>query len=92
MLLLLPCAYKSMFDISCPLCGAQRSILLLAQGEVTASFIMCPPIYFLLLTAVIVLCTKALHISISKPTVCFLLAINISVLIFNCVLKNLGYT
>ena len=39
---LLPCAYKQLFGFSCPLCGFQRSMLLLLDGQVWASIIRFP--------------------------------------------------
>jgi hypothetical protein len=45
----LPCAYKYFFGIDCPICGAQRSMLLLLQGNFAASFKTYPPLIFLLL-------------------------------------------
>ncbi|MBO5361416.1 MAG: DUF2752 domain-containing protein [Paludibacteraceae bacterium] len=39
---LLPCAYKQLFGISCPLCGFQRSMLLLHKGEVWESICQFP--------------------------------------------------
>ncbi len=47
---MLPCFTKQMIGMDCPGCGIQRSILLLSQGEITASFMMYPgliPIIFL---------------------------------------------
>src|ERR1035437_2838241 len=41
---LLPCAYKQMLGIDCPLCGFQRSLIMLFRGEVTMSFHMYPPL------------------------------------------------
>lgn len=41
---LLPCAYKLLFGISCPMCGFQRSLLLLVQGRVGDSIMMFPPL------------------------------------------------
>jgi hypothetical protein len=45
---MLPCAYKYFFGIDCPICGAQRSMLLLLQGNFIESFKMYPPLIFLL--------------------------------------------
>ena len=44
-----PCAYKYFFGIDCPICGAQRSLLLLMQGNVEDSFKIYPPLVFLLM-------------------------------------------
>lgn len=45
---MLPCAYKYFFGIDCPICGAQRSLLLLMQGNFVESFRLYPPLIFLL--------------------------------------------
>ncbi len=45
---MLPCAYKYFFGIDCPICGAQRSLLLLMQGNFAESFKLYPPLIFLL--------------------------------------------
>lgn len=39
-----PCAYKQLFGIDCPLCGFQRSLVLLFNGEFVESLIMFPPL------------------------------------------------
>lgn len=41
---LLPCAFKTLFGIDCPICGFQRSFLLLLQGRFADSFKMYPPL------------------------------------------------
>src|SRR5579863_1603769 len=41
---LLPCAFKTLFGIDCPICGFQRALLLLLQGNFTDSFKMYPPL------------------------------------------------
>jgi Protein of unknown function (DUF2752) len=46
---MLPCAYKYFFGIDCPICGAQRSFILLLQGDFAESFKMYPPLLFLLI-------------------------------------------
>lgn len=45
---MLPCAYKYFFGIDCPICGSQRSLLSLMQGDFAESFKMYPPLVFLL--------------------------------------------
>ena len=49
---LLPCAYKQLFGISCPMCGFQRSVLLSAQGRVGDSIMMFPPMVALVVASV----------------------------------------
>jgi hypothetical protein len=41
---LLPCLYKSLFDFDCPICGFQRSFLLLFNGKFVESFKMYAPL------------------------------------------------
>ncbi len=56
---LFPCASKSLFNLDCPVCGFQRSLLLLFEGEFLESFKMYPPLIPSLLYIVILLfCLK----------------------------------
>jgi hypothetical protein len=51
--MLFPCAYKQLFGIDCPLCGGQRSLMLLVDGHWGKSFLMYPPLIpVLLLTGI----------------------------------------
>lgn len=49
---MLPCAYKSLFGIDCPICGAQRSLVFLLKGNLKDSFLMYPPLIPVLLTGI----------------------------------------
>ena len=42
---MLPCMNKSLFGVDCIGCGAQRSILLLINGEFIKAFYQFPAIY-----------------------------------------------
>ena len=46
---MLPCMNKSLFGIDCLGCGAQRSLLLLINGDFTNAFYQFPAIYTSLL-------------------------------------------
>ena len=46
---MLPCMNKSLFGVDCIGCGAQRSFLLLVNGEFTKAFYQFPAIYTTLL-------------------------------------------
>ena len=52
---MLPCAYKYIFGIDCPVCGGQRSFLLLIKGDIAGSFRMYPPLLPVLLCAILVI-------------------------------------
>lgn len=49
-LTLLPCLHKQILGFSCPICGLQRSLLLLWDGEVWASVVQFPPLPMLIAT------------------------------------------
>ena len=59
---LLPCAYKSLFGIDCPICGFQRALVLLLHGDIKQSFLIYPP----LLPAVFLIMIFALHLLNNK--------------------------
>ena len=42
---MLPCIYKQLFGISCPLCGFQRSLLCLLQGNIFDCIKFFPPFF-----------------------------------------------
>ena len=42
--MMFPCAYKQLLGFDCPLCGGQRSLLMLLSGDVKGSFLMYPPL------------------------------------------------
>ncbi len=46
---MIPCLTKKHFGIDCFGCGLQRSVVLLLQGDVVASFVMYPALYPLLI-------------------------------------------
>jgi len=50
---LLPCQLKALLGIDCPLCGTQRSFLMLLRGNFADSFSLYPPLIFILIYLVI---------------------------------------
>ena len=52
---MLPCLSKQLFNISCPGCGIQRSLLLVYNGHFVDAFKMYPAIYFLLALALLII-------------------------------------
>jgi len=55
---LLPCAYKTIFGIDCPICGSQRAFVEMLKGNFAKSFFTYPPLVPVLLLIVI----GALHV------------------------------
>jgi len=46
---MLPCLSKQLLELECPGCGLQRSAALLLNGQLTASFLMYPGLYPMML-------------------------------------------
>ncbi len=55
---LLPCAYRSLFGVDCPICGFQRAFLLLVQGDFMESLKMYAPLIPILILITIALMRK----------------------------------
>jgi len=60
---MLPCAYKQLFGIDCPICGFQRALILLLKGDIVHSFLVYPPLIPILLLFVLAI----LHLLKTKP-------------------------
>jgi hypothetical protein len=52
---MLPCMYKQLFGIDCPMCGAQRSLVAALKGDLAESFSLYPPLFPVLLLIVLAL-------------------------------------
>ena len=84
---MLPCFYKQVFGVSCPVCGGQRAVALLFQGYVWDSMKMFPPLLPLAITLLIV-CLWRLFGTPSKKAVMIALIIDAVMLLFNMVYQN----
>ncbi len=53
---LLPCAYKQLFGIECPVCGSQRAMVTLLRGDIIESIMLYPALIptIILITSVII--------------------------------------
>lgn len=86
----LPCFHKQLFGFSCPMCGFQRGIILLLQGDVWGGIVQFPPIvaWFLTLLACIVLfATKKM----TKRIGWIIVWINLGVFLFNWIYQNVAF-
>jgi hypothetical protein len=57
----LPCAYKQLFGIECPLCGSQRALIELLRGNIIESIKLYPaliPSILIVVSAVIQLLVR----------------------------------
>lgn len=82
---LLPCAWKSLLGLDCPLCGFQRSFIALLKGDVTASFHFYPP----LLPVLIFLSMLALHL-LNKQWISQKIIVNSATLVLGIIFVSYG--
>ena len=85
---MLPCFYKQALGFACPLCGSQRAVVLLCQGQVWESAKMFPPLFPLAIT-LLLLALKPLTAVVSKKVIHVALIVDAVVLAFNMVYQNL---
>ena len=84
----LPCIYKQVFGVSCPMCGCQRGLLLMMQGDLWGALRQFPPLAAWAATAV----TLMVFVCMRKPLTYrwqLLLYANLAVLFANAVYQNL---
>jgi hypothetical protein len=69
-LVLLPsCAFQGLFGIPCPTCGATRSIMYLAHGNIIAALAMNPVIAVSIVSAILYLLYSLITIAAGVPRV-----------------------
>ncbi|WP_282103043.1 DUF2752 domain-containing protein [Maribacter sp. MMG018] len=84
---MLPCFTKQVFDMDCPGCGLQRSLLFLIRGEFVSAFKMYPGIYPMLLLFLFLLINKSVNIKFSNLITNVLMIITAGTIIINYTLK-----
>ncbi|MBO5843245.1 MAG: DUF2752 domain-containing protein [Bacteroidales bacterium] len=87
--LMLPCIYKQLFGISCPLCGFQRSVLCLLQGDFLGSLKMFPPLFFLIIVSIITLIYYIRKKSLNSKLIKRMWITSFVLLLANVVYQNL---
>jgi hypothetical protein len=63
------CAFKILTGIPCPTCGATHSVVHLAQGEISAAFIMNPLTAVYFIAAVLVFLYSLVTLSFDFPKI-----------------------
>lgn len=86
---MLPCFYKQVFGISCPLCGGQRSVLLLLEGRFWESMKMFPPLMPLMITLVLVLALSWRKSRLGSLLIRGALVVDAAFLLFNLLYQNI---
>jgi hypothetical protein len=87
---LLPCLNKRMFGIECPGCGAQRSMVSLAEGDFEGAFHMYPAIYTLILLVALLLLSIKYKFKKRKQIILTLAAINVVIIVTSYIHKMIG--
>lgn len=87
---MLPCAYKQLFGISCPMCGFQRSLIQLLQGDVWGSIEQFPPIVAWALTIVACIVLLAMR-KMTKRIVWIIVIVNLIFFAFNWIYQNIMF-
>lgn len=86
---LLPCAYKQLFNISCPLCGTQRAILFIFRGDFSAACLQFPPLIILAILLVYLVFVQISKRKISIQTRNYCIVIFLVSLAANMVCQNI---
>lgn len=82
---LLPCAYKQLFDISCPLCGSQRAFVFLFNGDFSLALRMFPPLIVWIVSIIVLLLDRFVFHRTHYKT---LLVSNLIALLLNMLYQN----
>ena len=86
----LPCFHKQLFGFSCPMCGFQRGIILLLQGDVLGCIVQFPPIvawFLTLLACILLFATKKM----TKRIGWIIVWCNLAVFLFNWIYQNVAF-
>lgn len=86
---LLPCAYKQIFGIACPMCGFQRSLLLLLKGNIWQSIIMFPPLIPLFIVIIITTTSYFKYHTLNKFYIKWLWVVILVLLLLNGIYQNI---
>ena len=85
----LPCLWKHYFDIDCPFCGFQRSVIALLQGDIWKSITLFPALFPLLATGVLFLTYLFFPMAKLKKMLHILLMADLLIMVGSCILKNI---
>ena len=87
---MLPCAYKQLFGISCPMCGFQRSLISLLRGDVWGCIVQFPPIVVWVLTIIACIVLFVKHL-MTKKVAWIIVIVNLVAFAFNWVYQNVMF-
>ena len=85
----LPCLWKHYFDVDCPFCGFQRSVIALLQGDIWKSITLFPALFPLLASGFLFLVYLFSPMEKLKKTLNILLLTDLLIMVGNCILKNI---
>lgn len=84
---MLPCLSKQLLDLECPGCGLQRSVVLLLQGEVKASFLMYPGLYPLILLFALIIFDRIFNLSFGQRGIALLGLLTVGTILTNFIIR-----
>lgn len=85
---MIPCFWKSTFNVECFGCGTQRALSLLLEGEFVAAFKMYPAIYTLILLGIFVIIHLKFKFKQGHNIILGLFILNIAIIVLNFILKH----
>ena len=85
---MLPCLNKKLFGIDCMGCGMQRSLALIAQGDLIGAFYMYPAIYTLLLLLGVVVINYFRNFKYAYKIIVTLAIVNGVIILGNFIFKT----
>ncbi len=84
---MLPCLSKQLFNIDCPGCGLQRSLLFIWNGDFLAALKMYPAIYFLILLGILIVFKIVLKKEIIQKAINYTSIISVITILANYFIK-----
>lgn len=84
---MLPCMSKQVLGVECPGCGLQRSVALLLEGDILASFLMYPGLFPMMSLFLFIGLNKVFHFVLGPKIISVLGILTVSTILLNFVLK-----
>ena len=84
---MLPCLSKQLFNLDCPGCGLQRSLLFIWNGEFLAALKMYPAIYFLITLALLIMFNGILKKKTLQKAINFMSILTVITILTNYFIK-----
>jgi hypothetical protein len=84
---MLPCMNKKLFGMDCPGCGMQRAIISLIKGDFYESFVMYPPLLFILGMIALLVIHLTFKLKHGASIIKWVFILNVGVITINFIVK-----